>query len=209
MQPNANFASDNTAEVPTLRLGLQADAVDQPVLPWGGTAAFWRASRVAAFRGTWHFYVDDSKFSALWKNPDAPLKTTAPTFVEPNYSLCDSTPVWLGLERIGRKRWLSRFWQSQNRRILVDLHVPEKYQSLNLLGVPKGWKAYATRAAERKIADLEAEHMLAMEHADAREPEELVFLVYGGNHRVQDWCRRRRAEWVPQAVAAVTSRARQ
>jgi len=205
MVPNANFPSDNLAEIPTLRLSMQADTVDQPVLPWGGTSAYWRASRVADFRGTWHFYVDDSKFAAVWKNPDAILATAAPTIVEVNYSLCDSTPLWMGIERIGRKRWLSRYWQSRGRRILVDLHVPDKYAHINLLGVPRGWRAYATRAAERKIADLESEHMLAMEHAGATEPSDLTFVVYGGNSRVRDWCRRRSAEWVLSARATAKS----
>lgn len=194
---NCCFPSDNPAEIPALRLRMAADYIDQPVIPWGGQGKFWRASRSADFRGTWHFYIDDAKFAALRKHPDAVLKTGAPTLVEPNFSLGDSTPLWLGLEIIGRKRWISRFWQSEGRRILVDLHVPEKYRQLNLFGVPRGWKAYATRAHERKIADLEAEHMLAMNHAEATEPADLVFLVYGGNARVRDWCRRRHAEWLP------------
>jgi hypothetical protein len=181
---------------------LQADGIDQPVLPWGGQSTHWRASRSADFRGTWHFYVEDAKFTALRARPDTPLKTGAPTLVEPNFSLDDSTPLYLGLEIIGAKRWISRFWQYHGRRILVDLHVPERYQAYNLFGVPPGWTAYATRAAERKIADLEAEHMLAMAHSGATEPADLVFCVYGGNHRVQEWCRRRHAEWIPARVTA-------
>jgi hypothetical protein len=194
---NFTFPSDNPAEIPTLRLRLQADGIDQPVLPWGGQSAHWRPSRAAAFRGTWHFYVVDAKFSALRKHPEAPLDTAAPTLVEPNFSLDDSTPLWIGLEVIGRKRWISRFWQHHGRRILVDLHVPEKYQAHNLLGVPRGWKSYATRATDRAIRALEAEHMLALEHACTTDPSDLTFLVYGGGDRVRDWCRRRNAEWVP------------
>lgn len=126
--PNCCFPTDNPAEIPVLRLSQQADFLDQPVLPWGGQSAHWRASRASEFRGTWHFYVEDAKFSSLRHHPDRPLSTAAPTLVEPNFSLDNSTPFWLGLEVIGRKRWISRFWQSQGRRILVDLHVPEKYQ---------------------------------------------------------------------------------
>jgi hypothetical protein len=194
--PNTCFPSDNPAEVPTLRLKMQADYLDQPVMPWGGTGKFWRPVRNVDFRGTWHFYVDDDKFAALWKHPDSLLATGAPTIIEPNFSLDETTPFWMGLEAIGRKRWLARYWQSQGRRIIVDLHVPAKYQALNLLGVPRGWKAYATRGDDRKIAELESEHMLAMEHAETTDPSDLLFVVYAGGERVKDWCRRRSAEWV-------------
>jgi hypothetical protein len=195
--PNTVWPTDNLAEVPTLRLALQADAIDQPFLPWGGESKHWRISRQKEFRGTWHFYVADKYFSALKREPELPMKTPAPTLVEPNFSLGDSTPHWLGLHEIGWKRWIARYWQSQGRRILVDLHVPEKFQLTNLIGVPTGWRAYATRAAESRIADLESEHMLAMAHAEVDDPSELVYAVYGGGDRVRDWCRRRSAEWIP------------
>ena len=202
--PNSNFPSDNALEIPALRSRLQADAIDQPVLPWGGQSSHWRASRIKDFRGTWHFYVDDAKFSALRHRPDAPLATAATTLVEPNFSLDDSTPLWLGLQAIGWKRWIARYWQQDGRRILVDLHVPDKFAQLNLVGVPKGWTAYATRAAERKIADLESDHMLAMAHAGTSDPQDLTFLVYGGDSRVRAWCQRRAAEWVPCAALKAT-----
>lgn len=199
MQENYNFASDNLLEIPALRLRLQADAIDQPVLPWGGQSAHWRASRAANFRGTWHFYVADAKFTALRTTPEAPLATASPTLVEPNFSLDDSTPLWLGFEIIGRKRWMARYWQHHGRRILVDLYVPDKYAQHNLLGVPKGWRAYATRATDHELTRLESEHMLAMDHAHTSDPSDLTFLVYGGGRRVEAWCQRRAAEWIPAA----------
>ena len=202
--PNCNFPTDNDYEIPVLNLELQGDVIDVPVRAWGGKSKHWRASRSASFAGTWHFYVDDAKFSAVWKHPDTALKSGAPSMCEVNYSIGHTCPVWRALQLIGQKRWISCYWQKfGGKRIFVDLNVAEKVvdpdsgdvmkdlPALNLIGVPKGWKAYSTRGSINEMEKLRAEHALACEHAGTKE---ISMLVYGGGKKVQEFCKVNRLE---------------
>ena len=78
--PDALFSSNNQFGIPTLLKDLQGTFVDLPVRGWGAVA------RPHTMRGTWHFFVDDYKFNALWKHPEAVLKTKAYNCVEANYT---------------------------------------------------------------------------------------------------------------------------
>jgi|DEB0MinimDraft_6_1074348.scaffolds.fasta_scaffold08746_3 hypothetical protein len=189
--PNTNWTTDNEIEIPRLLPSLQGDLIDEPIMPWGGMT---RAKRMEdyvvgkkgqPFNGTFVFYVEDYRFTALEKYPNRPLVTSAPTLAELNFTIINRTPLWKVHQLIGLKRWISRYWQHNNRRILVDLYVPEKYMPENLLGVPRGWRAYATRGADCSIDHLKYAHSVAVEHA---ETDELVFLVYGGGKQVKQFC---------------------
>jgi hypothetical protein len=46
-------------EIPVLDINKQGDFINLPVAGWGSV------SRRTRFKGTWHFYIDDSKFAAL------------------------------------------------------------------------------------------------------------------------------------------------
>lgn len=63
--PDAVFASDNDLGIPLLDANLQAAAVVAPVQPWGMGAG----ARTRKNAGTWHFYTDDYRFDALWRDP--------------------------------------------------------------------------------------------------------------------------------------------
>jgi len=204
--PNCNFPSANEYRIPDLLPGLQGDFVDQPVRPWGGYSKHWRPSRSGTFAGTWHFYQNDAKFAALLKHPDNLLKSGAPTVCEINFSMGWTMPLWRAIYTIGLKRWHSRYWQEDGRRIFVDLNVSPAladeetgdvicdWPRLNLYGVPRGWRAYCTRASSREMAKLEGEYALACEHAGTRD---IRMLVIGGGRLVQEFCGERGLEYHP------------
>jgi hypothetical protein len=123
---------------------MQADGAPAPVVRWGSRA---RTARVTG--GTVHFYTDDYRFRALMapgKAMDVPASGCA-VAVEPNFSTAPP-PRMARLEAlllIRRKRLMARSWQARGVRILVDLNVDPAWADLGLLGVPLGWRAYATR----------------------------------------------------------------
>lgn len=176
--PDTVFPTDNHLEIPVLRRDMQADFIDLPVAGWGAT------SRKDRMRGTWHFYVDDEKFSRVWKHPETVLKTKAIACVEVNFSTHDQMPLAAGTYQIFRKRWLSRYWQEQGMPIWVDLNVADKFVEVNLLGVPQGWKSFATHAVDSRLIDLEYHVKIAADHSG-----DFRMLVYGGASGVAEFCK--------------------
>ena len=118
--PDCVWPSDNEMEVPMLRPDLQANAVDLPVTQWG------TIRRRSDMHGTWSFYVDDYRFTALWRDPTPVINSGCLNVVEPNFSCSDQTPFPVVLNNIYRKRWLSRFWQEFGgvRVTLLDSAIP-------------------------------------------------------------------------------------
>lgn len=175
------WPTDNELEVPSLDPALQAVGLEAPLAQWGAR------SRRGSMRGTWAFYVDDYRFAAVWEKPELALLSEPAALVEPNFSVFDQTPFPVALWATYRKRWLGRFWQSQGVSLWVDLNVSETHSRLNLTGVPKGWRAFATRGYDERLDDLERERLLASEHAGS----DPLLLVYGGGAAVADWARSR------------------
>jgi hypothetical protein len=190
--PDCLFESNNEFDIPTLRLDLQASQVLNPVAPWGYSA------RDAKNIGTYHFYVDDYRFTGLWDDPNKLIKAGVPVVIEPNLSLYDNTPRGYGLFLIYKKRWIARYWQSFGVRVFVDLNVSHKFARENLLGVPKGWNSYATRGYSDRLQLLEAEYDLAKEHSGKEDP---YFVVYGGGEKVRKWVRERNLTYIEQIMA--------
>jgi len=195
--PNAIWATDNECDIPLLNLSLQADAIESPIVAWGSV------SRSDKMSGTWHFYVDDARFKALWRNPRPVVTSACRAAVEPNFSCSDQMAVAVGLYRVYQKRWLARYWQSKGIRILVDLNVGEKFHCLNMLGVPTGWRAYATRGYSGLPGSTVREWELACERART---EDILFMVYGGGTEVQQHCMARGWVWIPERADVVKCR---
>jgi hypothetical protein len=172
------LATDNEWHVPSLRLDRMATEITPPVLPWGALA------RGRAMVGTWHYYVDDYRFAALLKDPRRILESGCAAAVEPNITCLDHTPRHEVLHAIGRKRACARAFQDAGVRVLVDLNVPRRCHDLALLGVPKGWTAFATRGFSQRPDDLETEYDLARKHA-CGEP---ILLVVGGGKTIEALC---------------------
>jgi hypothetical protein len=179
--PDALFPTDNDWTIPLLDVRGQASAVDLPVVAWGSVV------RTARMPGTWHFYTGDERYTALWSDPSPVANSACVNAVEPNFSIYDQMPRAVALYRIYQKRWIARFWQSLGIRIFADLNVAEPHADLNLLGIPDGWRAWATRGYEERMDATEREHGLACARAGT---DDLLFLVYGGGKAVADLCGR-------------------
>lgn len=196
--PDALWPSDNDEGVPLLRLDLQADALDLPAVAWGSV------KRTRPMTGTWHFYVDDYRFNHLWKDPSAVLNSTCVSIVEPNFSVGLNTPRAVALYQIYRKRWLARLWQEfRGIRVFVDLNVARRYAQENMLGVPEGWRAYATRGSSRYLDDLDFEYELACEK---RGGDDILFAVYGGTREVKQHAQRRGWIWLAEQMDVAKGR---
>ena len=176
--PGIWYTSDNEWGVPSLRLDNQPSFIEGPTHQWGQISRRSRSVR------TWLFYVDDYKFKKVWDDPDSVSRTQATVAGEPNYSSADDMPKARVLWNTYRKRWLSRFWQDQHMGVLVDLNVPSVWDELNLLGVPSGWTAYCTRAADYEIHRLHEQASLARERAG----QDIFLVVYSGGKLVRRAC---------------------
>lgn len=188
--PDAIWPSDNDWGIPLLDITRQADLLDMPVETWGAKARGTKA-------GTLHFYTEDYRFSAIWDNPANPLRSNPVSIVEPNYTIKATDPLALTVWRTYQKRWLARYWQSQGVRVFVDLNVSTGHDALNLMGVPKGWRSYATRGYSEQMDALEAELSIAENHAS----DSVLFLVYGGGKSIKTWCKQqagRGVVWIPE-----------
>lgn len=172
------YPSDNRYDIPCLRLDRQAGHLELPFVPYGTGR---RNKRVA----TLHFYVDDYRFNALWKNPAKIFDNNPAAAVECNYSLFDTTPVAFGLQFIYQKRWMARYWQENGIRIYVDLNVSSKFFEYNRMGVPDGWNAFATRGALGGLELLKAKFNQARQISGLDSPN---LMVYGGGKEVHEFC---------------------
>lgn len=172
------YTSDNLYDIPCLRLDRQAGQLELPFVPYGTG----RKNRRVA---TLHFYVDDYRFNALWKNPAKIFDNNPAAAVECNYSLFDTTPLAFGLQFIYQKRWMARYWQENGIRIYVDLNVSSKFFEYNRMGVPDGWNAFATRGALGGLELLKAKFNQARQISGLDSPN---LIVYGGGKEVHDFC---------------------
>ena len=182
--PDTLFPTDNDWEIPVLDDTMQAQEVAIPCQKWGEQA------RTLDLRGngTIHFYTDDYKFNALYENPAKLANAHPRNIVEPNFSLyLDMAPAF-GLQAIYRKRVIARMMQDKGIRVFVDLNVAQKFIKLNLIGVPRGWRSFATRGYTDRVGGLELEYRIA-ETSAAFAGRKPLFLVYGGGQRCKDFCK--------------------
>lgn len=189
--PDALFASDNAWGIPTLDPALQATTLGLPLEIWGET------TRRKRMNGTWAFYTDDYRFEALWDDPAPVVNTRCANAVEPNFTTGRQMPPAVALWSIYRKRWIARWWQVCGIRIFVDMNVSKRFYDLNFLGVPKGWKAYATRGYSDQLDATLEEYALACQHADS---ESITFVVYGGGRATQELCQQRGLIWIDETM---------
>lgn len=188
--PDAVYHSNNEWGVPLLLSSCEAQSLEFPIVKWG---TIGRTERMV---GTYHFYTDDYKFSALWSDPTRVLNTGCANVIEPNFSTGNEMPSSVALYNIYRKRWLSRFWQEYGVKVFVDLNVEPHFAKLNMLGVPNGWRAYATRAyATDQKEVLPFQFFTASERAQT---EDIQFLVYGGGKKTRSLCEDSGWLWIPE-----------
>ena len=188
--PATLWPSDNDYGIPQLDLTMQADLIDFPLACWGEEARGNKA-------GTVIFYADDYKFHGLWRDPSKLAKTQCVTVAEVNFSTHEAMPAAIALWRTYQKRWLARMWQHWGHRVLVDVNVEDVFWDLNLLGVPKGWRAYATRGYTHHIDSMLEALERCKEHAGR---DDILFFVYGGGQAVKDVATEHGLWWYPEKM---------
>jgi hypothetical protein len=161
------------AEIPTLRLDMQAQQCDIPFVCFGEQKRTFQMNGT----GTLHFYTDDYRYTQVWEHPEQILHHNPANIVEINYSLFNEMPLAFAMQRIYKKRWLARAMQDKGIRIFVDLNVAQKFYKLNMLGVPHGWSSFCTRGYSDRTINLEFEYEMARLWAG---DNPLLFVIYGG-----------------------------
>jgi hypothetical protein len=178
--PPYYWDSDNDWRVPSLDITMCPVNIPLPLTPWGSQ------SQSRLMQSTWHFYIEDFKFEALWQHPEKLLTSKPLCVIEPNFSIPWDAPGAIALFQIYRKRHCARYWQSQGIFTLVDLNVDYAHETLNLLGIPKGWSAYATRGACWDEEILKHQYAIAQNHSGKEKP---LFVVYAGGKKIESVCR--------------------
>lgn len=184
------YPSDNVFGIPRLQLEHQATELLLPAIKWGTQA------RRAPIGGTAHFYTDDYKFRALWDKPHQLLQANPASVIECNYSTYVFQPRAIAIGEMFKKRWMSRYWAGEGVKIFIDMFVERCFFDLALMGVPKGWRAYATRAYIDSL-----EHVTDAYKAAARRAGtyDLLFVVYG-HESMREICDRRGWLYVPEDI---------
>lgn len=182
--PDTLFSTDNDWGIPVLDIEMQAREVAIPFLKYGEQG---RSVNMHG-NGTVHFYTDDYKFSSLYEHPEKILVANPRSIVEPNFSLyLDMAPAF-GLQAIYKKRVIARMMQERGIRVFVDLNVAQSFIKLNLIGVPEGWRSFATRGYSDNVGALELEYRIA-EASAATAGRKPLFVVYGGGNKCRDFCK--------------------
>lgn len=187
------YESDNPFEIPNLLLEMQAGKVELPLSPWGAN------SRLRKDVTTYHFYVDDYRFEALFKDPVKLLMSGCKAVVEPNCSCHDQTPIAWGIQLIYKKRWLSRYFQECGIKVYADLNVSHKFIEYNKMGIPKGYNAFFTRGLDGWMESLKSDLQVAQEISGLERPN---LIVYGGGAEIQEFCRKKGLLYITDFINA-------
>ena len=173
------YESNNIFDIPNLLLNMQAGKLQLPFSPYGAE------SRQKKGIATYHFYVEDYRFEAIWKDPTKVLQSGCTSIVEPNLSLFDTTPVAWGLQQIYKKRWIARYFQECGIKVYADLNVARKFYEYNRMGILDGYNAFCTRGYAERIEYLKQEHNIAKEISGKDIPN---LIVYGGGKSIREYC---------------------
>jgi len=180
--PDILFPSDNSEGIPVLDLSKMPETFPLPPFTALGERRGWLTET-----GTLHFYIQDVRFFHLWQNPNLILGGSIRYFVEPNFSLYGEMPRAYAYFATYKKRWLARYWQDKGLLPFVDLNVNPRFADINLLGVPQGWRAFATRgyASDKNggTQDLDLALKTALSFHDNP-----LLVVYAGGKIAQEWC---------------------
>ncbi|MGD0953103.1 MAG: DUF4417 domain-containing protein [Methanotrichaceae archaeon] len=211
--PDALFPSSNPEGIPDLLKSMEADFVDVPI-PWGSVRRYGGSG----YQGrTISFYVSDERFAALgnaveygshfrqlWERCDAIWKSGAPSFCEVNFSTSNALPRAHALWQIYKKRYLSRYFQKRGMRCFADLNVSSKWQELNLLGVPLGYRAFSTKI--HRSTSLQELTDQAAYAESIRGSDDLLFLVVANRSEVESLCKKCGWVYVDEGKSAVWSK---
>lgn len=187
------YDSNNEYDIPNLLLDCQPTS--GLLLPFAGWGADTRAKKGIS---TYHFYVEDYRFTHIWNNPVSVLESGCAELVEPNLSLFDTTPIAYGLQQIYMKRWIARFWQECGAKVYADLNVSQKFYQYNRLGIPDGYNAFATRGYTDRQEYLKMEIQIAREISGKDNPN---MIIYGGGEKIKELCIQNNLLYVEQFMS--------
>ena len=171
------YDSDNEYDIPNLLMEQQPErGLLLPFAAWGAD------SRLRKDIATYCFYVEDYRFEAIWKDPTIVINSGCTAVVEPNLSLFDTTPIAFGLQQIYKKRWIARYYQECGIKVYADLNVARKFQKYNMLGIPRGYNAFATRGYTDRVEYLLEEIEVARQISGLQKPN---MIVYGGGAKIE------------------------
>lgn len=187
------YESNNDFDIPNLRLDEQpTSGLLLPFSAWGADTRLKKGIR------TYHFYVEDYRFEAIWKDPTIILNSGCSAVVEPNLSLFDTTPVAFGLQQIYKKRWIARYFQECGVKVYADLNVARKFYKYNRMGIPDSYNAFATRGYADRQEYLKMEIQIAREISGKDTPN---MIVYGGGEEIKELCAQNSVIYVEQFMA--------
>lgn len=187
------YESNNDFDIPNLLLERQAGKLELPLSPWGAN------SRLRKDVATYHFYVDDYRFEALFKDPINLLTSGVRAVVEPNCSCHDQTPIAWGIQLIYKKRWLARYLQECGIDVYADLNVSHKFIEYNKMGIPKGYNAFFTRGLTGWVESLKSDLQVAQEISGLERPN---LIVYGGGADIREFCQEHSLLYVTDFINA-------
>lgn len=186
------YESNNEFDIPNLRIDEQPNfGLLLPFSAWGAD------TRLKKDIQTYHFYVEDYRFEAIWKDPKIVLNSGCEVVVEPNLSLFDTTPVAYGLQQIYKKRWIARYFQECGIKVYADLNVSQKFYKYNRMGIPDGYNAFATRGYADRQEYLKMEIQIAREISGKDTPN---MIVYGGGDKIKELCVQNNVLYVEQFI---------
>ena len=179
------YKTEPEFDVPVLDAHAQAFHIPDPLIPWG------YISRKSEHTGTYHFYTDDYRFSALLSKPSQLVNTRCRAIVEVNLSIPPELPRALVISSIYYKRRFSVICQHSGIAIVADINVHPSHLEFAFLGIPRNWTAYATRATGEHLDWIDLQYAAAVDwsRGDAPSPTGLPsLLVYGGGAKARDYC---------------------
>lgn len=70
-----------------------------------------------------HFFVDDYRFEAIYKNPEKswPKFSQYRFLLTPDYSLYADMPMWRQIESVGKNRWCGAWWQKRGMIVIPTI----------------------------------------------------------------------------------------
>lgn len=184
------FTSENDWGILDLDLNYQALEIKEPLQVWG-------SKKTVNQKIGYHFYTDDYRYTALFKDPSPLTNSGCTVIIEPNFGIIDLFPRAVVLYRVYQKRWIMRNCQKHGIRVAVNLDMPIQFMDLNFIGVPKGWQSYCVNGAIVNTDLLYQYHELAKSNAGR---EDIIYHVFGGGRKVAEICKDNEWVWIPESA---------
>jgi hypothetical protein len=190
--PHALFPGEPDYDIPWLLLDQQPRMVELPIAPWG---AIKRRAKTELTPKIFHFYTEDWRFKTIWEDPSQLEMSGCGIFVEPNFTVTPEMSRAEAIWQTYRKRWIARYLQARGCLIFADLNVAERHDSVNALGIPVGYNAFATRGYTDRPTECVNEWRMAQALAGR---DDVLFLVVGGGKNIEATAKERGWVWVPE-----------